>query len=185
MALILSAPLFLEGCGKDIPSKPRAPGPFIYPDQSTIEHTLLRMAAAFARRDSATTESVYADDYEGTSTDLTDPFSSTFTFVKSDERRAVAEMAMSSDITFVEFNLYSQNSWLRTHYGTDPPEWVTLQIPFFTIEVRTSSGGYKVQSPNVVDSHQFEFTFRPTTPAPSPTDTIWSIVRWVERREPN
>lgn len=129
------------------------------------------------------TDSVYANDYEGTSQDLIDPSPVNLTFTKSDEIKVVRGMAMAS-LTYVNFDLYSQATWPHVYYASDPPDWITIQIPYFKIEVRGASGdGYTARSPSAGETWLFEFTLRPTTPSPtSPTDTTWSVVRWAESR---
>ena len=175
------------GCGKkDGPLKPIPPAPIVYPDRSTPENALLYMTIAFSNRDSVRTDSIYADDYEGTSTDLIDPSQPTFVFAKSDEIKVVAAMAQSSSITYVNVDFKHPNTWASFHYATDPPEWVTIQIPNFIIEVHELTDGFTARSPASGETWIFEFTLKPTTPdLSSPTDTTWQIVRWVESRSLN
>ena len=183
LALILTAPLLLQGCGEG-GHKLIDPPAFVYPDQSTPKNTLLRMAAAVERRDSVVTASVYADGYEGSSSDLTDPNSTTLQFFKSDEVRAVGEMARSNSIHLIEMDLGVTAGWLQYHNVSDPVGWVTIQIPNFQIYVNdTVEGEYRTSSPTQGETHVFEFTLKPTTPDPtSPTDTTWTIIQWVESR---
>jgi len=184
LALILTAPLLLQGCGSDTPTKPKpTPGP-TYPVRSTPKSAVLYMSIAYANRDSVRTDSVYAGEYTGSSTDMTDPGSETLSFTKSDEVRHVGAMALSSDITYVVMDLNPPATWLEVPYVTDPADWVTIQIPSFRIEVLDVHGnGFLTQAPSNGETHLFEFTLKPTTPDPSsPTDTTWSVVRWTEFR---
>jgi len=142
------------------------------------------MSMAVGNRDSVVTASVYADEYQGSSIDMTDPNAVTLQFTKGDEVRVVGAMAMSSSITFVKMDLYVQASWLQTHDAGDPPGWATIQIPSYRIQINDLiEGDYLVQAPSSGISQIFEYTLKPTTPdSSSPTDTTWTIVRWTESR---
>ncbi|HKQ18197.1 MAG TPA: hypothetical protein VJW75_00490, partial [Candidatus Eisenbacteria bacterium] len=130
------------------------------------------MTIAFSNLDSVRTDSVYADDYEGRSTDLVDPSQPTFVFDKALEIKVVAAMAQSSAITYVGVDFLHPSTWNRFSYATDPPEWVTIQVPYFRIEVRDFADGFTALSPVAGVTQVFEFTLRPITPDPtSPTDT--------------
>ena len=177
--------MVLLGCGSSTGRRIIDPPVFVYPDQSTPKHTVLRMAAAVVRRDSVMTDSVYADDYEGTSIDLRDPSPETLTFTKADEIGAVGAMARSSSIISVVMDLGLPAGWNEIHYASDPPGWIAVQIPAYSIYVNdTVQGEYQTQSPAPGETILFELTLKPITPAPSsPTDTTWTIVRWVESRD--
>jgi hypothetical protein len=182
-AIALAAPLAIDGCGKDGPGKIVEPQRDLYPDRSTPTNTLIRLASAFARRDSVVTASVYADDYDGSSIDMTDPNADTLSFNRGDEVRAVGAMALSGGIYFTRMELYSQATWSQFHNVTDPPNWITIQIPHFTIEIRDASGAdFTATSESPGDTWIFEFTLKPTPDTSSPTDTTWTIARWVESR---
>lgn len=141
------------------------------------------MAAAFERRDSVRTDSVYADDYEGTSVDMADPVPATFTFHKSDEVRIVSKMTLSNSITYIRVDFGPQNTWSRVQYASDPPEWVTLQIPHFIIEVNDAvQGEFRASSPSPGVIQIFEFSLRPTFPNGPSGTPVWEVVRWVENR---
>lgn len=184
IVLVLAAPLLFLGCGGDTPTKPKTSQYILYPIRSTPKNAVLYMAVAFANRDTVRTDSVYADDYEGASTDLTDLSPTTFVFFKSDEIRALGNMARSNSITLVQMDLGSPAGWLQVHNLADPPDWTTIQVPSFHIYVNdTVEGELSVRAPASGQINVFEFTLRPTTPDPtSPTDTTWAIVRWRESR---
>jgi len=180
IALVLAAPLFLEGCGDDNPTKPEPSPGIVYPIRSTPKNAVLYLAVAFANRDSVATDSVYADDYEGSSVDMLDPVAGTLTFTKADEVRAVGGLALDQHITFVEMDLKSLDSWNETHYANDPSDWVTVQIPHFKITVFASSGeGFVANSDASGETWIFEFTVKPTN---GPSGTTYQVVRWVESR---
>ena len=180
MALILAAPLFLQGCDKKIVDPPLPQPGIAYPSRSTPKNAILYLTTAFAKRDSVRTDSIYADDYLGSSTDMTDPGSVTLTFTKGDEVRIVGRLALNQQITFVEMDFKSPDSWNETHYLNDPAEWVTVQIPHFKITVLAGSGnGIVANSDASGETWIFEFTVKPTT---GPSGTTYQIVRWVESR---
>jgi len=179
LALVLLAPLLLQGCGKEI-VEPEPPV-FTYPDRSTPKNTVMRMAAAFERRDSVVTGSVYSDTYEGSSTDNYPFPGETLTFTRADEVRTVGAMALANRV-YVDMELYSFATWRQIHYAGDPTGWVTLQIPYFRISVQDTHGdGFNV-NPTYNETWVFEFTLEPTPDSSSPTDTTWTIVRWTESR---
>jgi len=185
IALVSTVPLLVLGCGGDTPTKPRGGDRlFVFPDRSTPNNTILRMEIAFSARDSVVTASVYSDNYEGSSDDFTDPTAVHLTFTKADEVRVVAELARSTSIVQSNVDLGISSGWFHTHYVTDPAGWVSIQVPAFSIYVNDAARGeYATSSPSPGVTQIFEFTLEPTTPDPSsPTDTTWTIVRWVESR---
>jgi len=186
--LAVAAPLIFLGCGKDDgPIKPPTPQPIVYPDQSTPKNTVLRMSMAVANRDSVVTASVYADDYEGSSNDLDGPIPEAFTFTKADEIRVIGAMALSNSIVSVDMDLGHPATWFQHHFVSDPPDWVTIEVPGYRIYVNdVDLGEFGMQSPSAGETRIFEFRLRPTTPdSTSPTDTTWTIVRWTEIRNLN
>ena len=154
--------------------------PVVYPKRNTPQNALLFLRKAWESKDSLQIAAVYADDYAGSSIDLTDPGSTTLDFAKSDEVHAVHWLAINQNITFLQMELYSKDSWIEVHYAGDPSDWVTLQIPHFKIEVRDlNNNGYVATDSGDGETWIFEFTLRPTGP---PSDPIWEIVKWTESR---
>src|SRR6202008_3783079 len=119
--------------------------------------------------------SVYDDSYEGSSTDLTDPSSVAFTFTKADEVRIVGALALSTSILRTQINLGLAGGWIHTHYASDPPGWIAVQVPAYSIHINDlANGEYEVRSPGIGRMQTLEFTLQPTSPDPtSPTDTTW------------
>ena len=183
LALVLAAPLVLLGCGKKNPVKVETPEPFVYAARSTPKGTVLRLAQAYTNRDTVVTASVYADDYHGSSVDLSDPGSDSLLFSKADEVRSVASMTLSNSITYTNADFKLPATWNELHYVSDPSDWITVQIPSFQIEVvDIYNNGYNARAPSNGETWIFEFTLRPTPDASSPTGNTWTIVRWVESR---
>ena len=178
--------MFLLGCGKDGPIEPEPVPPIVYPVRSTPKNAVRYMVTAFVGRDSVRTDSVYADDYEGSSIDLTDPNPTALAFTKADEVRVVGAMRGSVTLIRADMNFGPSESWAQTHDGSDPVGWVSIQVPSYDIYIIDDAGDYRVQAPSPGQTQIFEFTLKPTTPdASSPTDTTWTIVRWVESRAQN
>jgi hypothetical protein len=156
------------------------PPTVIYPKRDTPMNTIVFLQTAWTHKDSAQIAVVYADDYAGSSVDLTDPSSSTIPFSKSDEVRAVGGLALNQQITYVEMDFKSPYSWTEVHYAGDPSDWVTVQIPHFKITVLAGSdNGFVANSDATGETWIFEFTVKPTS---GPSGTTYQIVRWVESR---
>lgn len=174
LLLLGSLLLAAGGCGKKDkvvgPSDQPVPQP--YPVRSTPQNALLYYKAAWENRDSTRVDSVLADDYAGASTDL----SGTSTFSKADEIRIMRRMHEDPNVTGVVVDLRNPATWIRQSYAGDPPDWIALDLPSPRIEV------FYVFDEILADQSTFmEFKFRPASPArASPTDTLWSIVRWTE-----
>ena len=168
-----------KGKGKDPPKDP-----ITYPARNTPAGSILYLTIAWSNRDSVRIDSVYASDYEGSSVDLTDNAgSTTLVFRKSDEVHTVGALARSSEINYTNMNFNLASTWTEVQYSSDPPEWVTVQIPQFKIEVRDIHDvGYAATSPADGETWIFEFTLRPTYPNGPSALPVWEIVRWVESR---
>jgi hypothetical protein len=160
------------GCGKDDPVKPLLPAaPPRYFTQSAPESTVLNYTLAWERRDSTMIDSVMADDYTGSSVDMSDPSSGTLTFTKSDETRALGRFQLDSRIRSIEILFSEPSTWTRFHDLADPVGWVTLTIPQSSIRV------FWVNGMDAVAHTQLEFTVEAIASA---SDTTWKIVRWSE-----
>ena len=154
-----------------------------YPKRDTPKNAILYLTLAWENRDSVRIDSVYADNYVGTSSDLTDPNDVPLTFAKSDEVRLVSNMAKSQSIVKVDMDFGLQAGWSEGNYVSDPPDWYYVLIPSFTIYVNDSVEGEKqATSPAPKTIWRFEFTVRPDPDLSSPADTVWQVVRWVEDR---
>ncbi|HEX7078514.1 MAG TPA: hypothetical protein VF363_08830 [Candidatus Eisenbacteria bacterium] len=149
----------------------------IYPSRSTPRNALLYYKAAWENRDSTRIDTVLAEDYAGSSADQ----SETLQFSKADEIRALGGIQLSQRVTRVIVDLHDPSTWIWQYYAGDSAAWVSYSIPSPRIEVDDV-----VMGSLLADQSTFmEFTFRPTTPAPaSPTDTLWTIVRWREQGPP-
>lgn len=171
--------IFSPEKGKKPPTKP----PVVYPKRDTPKNAVYFLTIAWGARDSAQIDTVYADDYQGTSNDLTDDTAQNLSFVKSDEIRAVGAMALSQNIISATMDFGLQSGWIEDHYVSDPPDWRYVQIPSFTIYVNDPTiGEYSAKSPRNGETWIFEFTLRPTYPNGPSGQAVWEIVKWVESR---
>ena len=172
------------GCifSPDQDNKKKPPPPVTYPVRDTPTNAILFYQKAWENKDSVQVAVVYADDYTGSSVDLTDPSATTLNFVKSDEVRSVGWLALNQKITFLEMEFYSPYQWQPIQYPNDPSDWVTLQIPHFRIEVRdVDSNGFLANSDDASGvTWIVEFTLKPISQPAGPP--LWEIVRWTESR---
>jgi len=189
-ALLCLAGILAAGCifspekskGKVIP-----PPPIEFPPRDTPKNAVLYLTRAWSARDSVRIDSVYADEYTGTSNDATDPTAQNLTFVKSDEVRAVGALALSRTLTSaitMDFGL--ESGWFETQYVSDPPDWRVVQIPSFSITLNDSEKGeFSAKSPRPKETIIFEFALKPTYPNGPSGGQVWEIVRWTETRTTN
>lgn len=166
----------IAGCGLK-PDKIIDPGkpPHIYPARTAPESVLVYLSKAWEQRDSLAADTIYADDYSGTSTDRTEETPSIIPFTKTDEVAAFANIAKDQSITATGMNLFP-TTWQRQINTLDPPDWVTIKV--VTIDIFLQKG-----LDNELRAHsesEFSFSMRPFVPAPG--DTLWEIVRWNEKR---
>jgi hypothetical protein len=129
---------------------------------------------AWERRDSTEIQLVLADDYEGTSTDISAGGPEILTFTKSDEVRAVHNMRADATLTRMEVNFGPMSSWIPDSYAGDPQGWVVLHVHDVSIRLLWASGDEVVVSPSSTDN---EFKLKPVALG---TDTTWQIVSWKE-----
>lgn len=142
---------------------------------STPQNLILNVKYSWERRDSVRTREIYADTYQGASTDA----DGTLNFSKDQEVAAVGGLGRSQNVVAVHFTLTPSNTWTRVHYDSDPAGWTAIQLSGYTIAVddvvhgtlMTSGGG---------GADFFEFKMEPSVDHSSPTDTTWKIVRWKE-----
>ena len=168
----------------DDPPTPKPPR--VYPVRNTPKNAVLYLTYAWEDRDSVRIDSVYADDYVGSSVDLTDPNAENLNFAKSDEVRTVGALALSHTIVTVTMDFGVPFGWEQDHYVSDPPDWVYVRIPTFTIYIQDPAqdgGEYRARSPEAGKTWFFEFTLKPTYPNGPSADPVWQIVRWVESRD--
>ncbi|HKQ20272.1 MAG TPA: hypothetical protein VJW75_11055 [Candidatus Eisenbacteria bacterium] len=179
MATLGGGCIFSPDRSKDPPKDKQ---PVVYLPRDTAARAVEYLSLAWENRDSVRIDSVYADDYEGTSVDLVDQAQPSFIFHKSDEVHSVGALAQATEITYVDMDL-KVGTWNEFHYSTDPPDWWTVQVPYFKIEVRDVLGnGFSATSPKTGESWIFEFTLRPTYPSWANGAPVWEIVKWVESR---
>jgi len=175
----------LSGCGKDnLVKPPDPPGPgSAYLVRSTPQNVLTDLEIAYSHRDSTETKALYDSSYVGTSQDLNDPPGTTpLSFTYSDEIAHVAALARSTTISSISLDLGPSASWNRLE-SNDPshPEWAVIQIAGSGFKVECTDGPNTWQASGSYEF--FEFMFKPATPeSTSPTDTLWTIVKWQEVR---
>jgi hypothetical protein len=165
------------GCIFDPPRRDIIPPPPPKVELDFPENTLKDLEYAYATRDSLEIKGIYDSTYVGTSTDLRDPpESQILTFSYVDEVEHVAALARSSTITSVELDFGTV-----TRLPSDDlshPEWAVIQIP--GSNVRLNIYDTPDQTTLYATGEIFRFKFMPITPANTPTDTLWRIVRWEE-----
>jgi hypothetical protein len=66
------------------------------------------------------------------------------------------------------------NSWIRTSYESDPPDWAVVIIPSTTILLSYTIG---IDVAVLPSNDQNLFKLKPTVAG---TDTTWQIIRWQE-----
>ena len=167
-----------SGCfgSKKNPVKAPVNPPFAY-SRATPQDVLGSLVHAYEARDSTQYSKLYAYDYQGTSYDVSGLFQPG-TFTWADEVAHIKALAESPDILRITLNLGPTSSWIRTvPPGPNDEGWAEIAIPSPHLEIY-GVGGDGVQ---IVPNETFIFEFSPETPAAgSPTDTLWSIVRWSE-----
>ncbi len=161
---------------KDTTRPPVTPPP-VYFAPDIPQNTLQNLVTAYENRDSVRCKAVYADDYQGTSQDLTDPNQPPpLVFFKQDEINHVGALYRSSGISKVEFKIGSPSVWTRlTSDDAGHPDWAIINIYGHRVSVFDGATEYRADGTNT-----FEFKFKPTIDASQRTDTMWTVVRWVE-----
>ena len=139
---------------------------------------LQNLVAAYQNRDSVQTDSVYANDYDGTSTDPSLP-TQIPAFSKTDEVRHVGRLKLDPNIVSVFLDLGAPNTWqVLDGYASDPVGWKIIPINNQTVRIEDISRATTWQSQNQVIEYTFKPTFVPGAPAEE--DTTWTVVRWTE-----
>jgi hypothetical protein len=170
----------LGGCGLDdvVICKPPqdcdGPPAAQYPPRTTPRQAVEYLRLAWEERDSSRADTVYTDDYQGTSVDQMDPTPSTLNFAKSDEVRAVGGLQLDRKITNVSMTFQDSTQWEVVSYPGEPSDWVAVIVrnnPYIYI---TNSEGNDLK---VEGSERFEFRTKPVTTGGK---TLWQIVRWTE-----
>ena len=185
-ASVVLASVVLAGCGIFDPTQggppPKIDRP-VYAILSQPGFVLNALELAYSHRDSTGYKALYDSSYVGTSEDLNDPPGTVpISFTYADEVAHVAALERSPTITSVTFELGPETSWTRLE-SDDPshPEYAVIQIAGSNLDIQVTEGSNTLRASG--SSEFFEFTFKPTTPAPgSPSDTLWKIVKWRESR---
>ncbi len=179
MAAFVGLSLALGGCIFS-PKSGKGPvtPPVAYPDPGSPEAALDRLRLAYQYRDSVEYRKLIDFEYLGTSQDLTDGTS--VTLFNADEVDHIQALARATTITSIAFTMGTifdrQTSDVLAH-----PEWAVIQISGvqFRLEINdTNRGTLLVNDQN----NTYFFRFKPTTPAPFPSDTSWTLVQWQESK---
>lgn len=160
------------GSKKNPVKTPITPPPY---SRATPQDVLESLIRAYETRDSTEYRKLYALDYLGGSYDTSsagaiDPG----TFTWADEVRHIQKLRQDNNILGVNLDLGSRGTWVRTS-ATGGEGWAEITIFNPHLQIDTSIDSYVLTSNEV-----FTFTFAPDTAAASPTDTLWTIVRWFE-----
>ena len=156
------------------------PPPPSYEKNSSPDRVLVNLKKAYEARDSVYYKTLYDSSYTGKSTIVTDPnpAATAISVTYHDEVSHVAAMARSTEITKVY--MYLGAAWPRQASDVPAhPEYAVIQLTNnYSIQV------YRTTDFLTVDAgpgDEMSFTFKPTTPAASsPTDTLWTIIQWIE-----
>jgi hypothetical protein len=178
---LLLAVVVLAGCGIFNPDDCEdcdggGGGGTVYPPRNSPENAILYLKAAWENKDSVRVDSVYAEDYLGTSVWQSDPGGSvSLSFAKTDEVRAVGGLYLDQQISNVTLDFKPPSGWQKYQYSSDPPSYIAINIPYPKISVTRGETTYEV-----TETTSFEFTLKPVASAPD--DTLWEIIRWNEVR---
>src|SRR5712671_5405190 len=145
-----------------------------YPPRTTPRRAVEYLRAAWENRDSTRADTVYTADYQGTSTDQSDPIPSTLSFAKSDEVRAIGGLQLDPVITTVSLDFHDSTTWITESFPGDPPDWVVVTVPNKPTILVTKSNAADLK---VTGTDRFEFKTQPVTAG---GQTLWQIVRWTE-----
>lgn len=176
----LSGCIFSPDRGGGGPPKP----PPTYPIRKDPQQALENMRTAYEARDSAEYRKVFVqlgapgEPYVGSSYDVNDsiPGNQLGTFTIVEEEQHIKKLAESRDIYRISLSFGSKGTWKR--YGATGPSselWAEIVISNPVLELDDSKSSYAFNS-----NETFTYQFSPDTSSASPTDTVWSIVRWYE-----
>lgn len=176
-AAALALALFLPaGCLFSPEKKPPVVVPPIdYPKALSPQRALENMVTAYANRDSAQTDSVYHDNYQGVSTDPSLP-GGRVDFTKANEVRHVGRLRLDPNIISVFLDLGSPGTWspLPSSDADNPGTWLDIELNFQTVKIEDLANSTTWESNN----RPLIFSFAPVDDASG--DTIWKIIRWKE-----
>lgn len=177
-ALVLTG----DGCIFDPASTHKPPptgGGSQYTDQSSPELALKQLETVYHNRDSVTVKGLYDSTYVGTSTDLTQPpQSQILNFAYVDEVEHVAAMAREHDITQVILNFGALQRLPSDDLSH--PDWAVIQLGGSNMQLEIDRTQDSLSVRLNPTGETFKFKCKPITPASTPTDTLWKIVRWEE-----
>ena len=168
----------VAGCGGKKTTGPDQNTIPTYAVPSTPSLVLRNLELAYSRRDTTEYDSLFDDNYTGTSTEYDSGVSEVLDFTKADETAHIRALKRSTSISMIRLQFPSTLQWYTD--GFDPPGWATIGITYLTLTIDDNPSSFNV-SPTVL----MAFKFSPTAPATSsPTDTTWKIIRWTELRLP-
>jgi hypothetical protein len=176
-ALLVSSVL-LAGCSGD-KKNPAGPGqgqPPAY-SRATPQATLTSLINAYVFRDSAEYRKLHSIAYVGASYDTSDaPGPQPGTFTYADEVNHIKALAADPYVYRVIMFFGSPSTWTR-YPATGPmgEAWAEIAIHSPVLEIDAVNNSYWLAS-----NETLTFQFSPDTSSTSPTDTVWSIVRWYE-----
>ncbi len=131
-------------------------------------------------RDSVRISQIYADDYQGTSTDLAVPGSQPLTIAKSEEVSAVGGLLKDPEVSSVSVTFQDSTTWVQEPVGPgDPPDWVSVTVRDPVVYISTNGG---LNDLIVKDSKTFTFKVKPVSDGGG--GVFWQIVRWLEVHDP-
>jgi hypothetical protein len=172
----------LCGCGIfDPKEKDRGGGgtQVTYPPLASPALAVLNVKMAWDARDSTRISQIYANDYQGSSTDLATPGSGELIIAKSEEVSAVGGLRKDPDVSNVSVTFQDSTTWVQEWHLGDPPDRISVIVRNPVIYISTNGG---LNDQIVSDSKTFTFKVDPVSDGSG--GVFWQIVRWIEVHDP-
>jgi len=172
--LLVSSLALASGCIFSPEKKPpKITPPIEYLAPISPANVLQNLVKAYNGRDSIQTKVVYDINYQGTSTNPSDP-QPIVGFTRPQEVSHVKHLHDNPDIVSVSLDLGPPDTWIVLDANaSDPPDWKIINTNFQKVEITDGSKALTYQSSN----QQLEWAFKPTTVG---STTTWTVIRWTE-----
>lgn len=173
--LLVSCIALASGCIFSPDKKPpKVTPPIEYEPPISPANVLMNLVKAYNGRDSVATKAVYNENYQGTSTDPSQP-TPIVQFTRASEVSHVKNLHDNPDIVSVLLDLGQPGTWqVLPPNASDPPDWVIINTNFQRVEITDGSQ----QATYLSSNQQLEWAFKPDTTG---STTTWTVIRWTER----